>query len=51
LRHKVHPAIDEATMEVRAVEITWNSVGDAPMLPGSLSQSGCASRVLRLCPL
>ncbi|TFL17239.1 IS5 family transposase [Jannaschia formosa] len=35
---KVHLAIDEATLEVRAVEITDSSVGDAPMLPGLLSQ-------------
>ena len=35
---KVHLAIDEATMEVRAVEITESSIGDAPMLPGLLSQ-------------
>jgi hypothetical protein len=35
---KVHLAIDEATMEVRAVEITDSSIGDAPMLPGLLSQ-------------
>jgi IS5 family transposase len=35
---KVHLAIDEATMEVRAVEITDSRTGDAPMLPGLLSQ-------------
>ena len=35
---KVHLAIDEATMEVRAVEITDSRIGDAPMLPGLLSQ-------------
>ena len=35
---KVHLGIDEATMEVRAVEITDSTVGDAPMLPGLLSQ-------------
>ncbi len=33
---KVHLAIDEATMEVRAVEITDSSVGDAP--PNALAQ-------------
>lgn len=31
---KVHLAADEATLEVRAVEITGSGVGDAPMLPG-----------------
>ena len=35
---KVHLAIDEATMEVRAVEFTGSGTGDAPMLPGLLSQ-------------
>jgi len=35
---KVHLAIDEATLEVRAVEFTDSTVGDAPMLPGLLSQ-------------
>ena len=33
----VHLAIDESTLEVRAVEFTDSSVGDAPMLPGLLS--------------
>ena len=35
---KVHLAVDEATLEVRAVEFTNSGVGDAPMLPGLLSQ-------------
>ena len=35
---KVHLAVDEATLEVRAVEITDSGVGDAPMLPGLLDQ-------------
>jgi len=35
---KVHLAVDEATLEVRAVEFTDSGVGDAPMLPGLLSQ-------------
>jgi transposase len=35
---KVHLAIDEATMEIRAVEFTDSRIGDAPMLPGLLSQ-------------
>ena len=35
---KVHLGIDEATLEVRAVEVTDSTVGDAPMLPGLLSQ-------------
>lgn len=35
---KVHLAIDEATLEVRAVEITGSDIGDAPMLPDLLGQ-------------
>ena len=35
---KVHLAVDEATLEVRAVEVTGSGLGDAPMLPGLLSQ-------------
>ena len=35
---KVHLAVDEATLEVRAVEITGCGVGDAPMLPSLLDQ-------------
>ncbi len=35
---KVHLGIDEATMEVRAVEITGSHVGDAPVLPDLIDQ-------------
>lgn len=35
---KIHIGIDEATLEVRAVEITTSNVGDAPMLPELLNQ-------------
>ena len=35
---KVHLAIDEQTLEIRAVEITSSDVGDAPMLPERLNQ-------------
>ena len=35
---KVHLAVNEATLEVRAVEDTGSGVGDAPMLPSMLSQ-------------
>ena len=35
---KVHLGIDAQTLEVRAIEITANSVGDAPMLPALLEQ-------------
>lgn len=35
---KVHLGIDEETLEIRAVEVTSNDMGDAPMLPELLSQ-------------
>ena len=30
--------IDEETLEIRAVEVTTSSIGDAPMLPDLLNQ-------------
>jgi len=35
---KVHLAIDAQTLEIRAIEVTDNSIGDAPMLPELLTQ-------------
>tara|TARA_R110000787_G_scaffold281671_2_gene393128 strand:- start:6925 stop:7755 length:831 start_codon:yes stop_codon:yes gene_type:complete len=35
---KIHLEIDEQTLEVRAVEVTGNHIGDAPVLPDLLSQ-------------
>lgn len=35
---KVHLGIDAQTLEIRAVEVTSNAVGDAPMLPELLAQ-------------
>jgi len=35
---KIHLAIDEHTLEVRAIEVTSSDVGDAPMLPELLDQ-------------
>jgi hypothetical protein len=35
---KIHIGIDEKTLEVRAVEVTTNNIGDAPMLPELLDQ-------------
>ena len=35
---KVHLGIDAATLEIRAMEVTDNSIGDAPMLPNRLGQ-------------
>ena len=33
---KIHIGVDEQTLVIRAIEITGNGVGDAPMLPGQL---------------
>lgn len=35
---KVHPGIDATTLEIRVMEVTDNSIGDAPVLPDILSQ-------------
>ena len=35
---KVHLAIDEQTLEIRAVEVTSSDIGDAPILPELLAQ-------------
>lgn len=35
---KLHLGIDAQTLEIRAIEVTPNSVGDAPMLPALLGQ-------------
>lgn len=37
---KVHLGIDAATLEIRAIEVTDNATGDAPMLPYLLDQIG-----------
>lgn len=36
--HKVHLGIDAQTLEIRSVEVSDNSVGDAPMRPELLAQ-------------
>ncbi|PLY42120.1 hypothetical protein CSZ94_12130 [Janthinobacterium sp. ROICE36] len=35
---KVHLGIDAATLEIRAIEVTDNATGDAPILPCLLDQ-------------
>lgn len=42
---KIHIGIDEQTLEVRAVEVTSNDGGDAPLLPGQLNQIPCMPNV------
>jgi hypothetical protein len=43
---KVHLGIDAETLEIRAIEVTDNSVGDAPMLPELLGQIPAEEPVL-----
>ena len=38
LWRKIYIGIDEETLEIRAVEVTSSSIGDAPMLPDLLNQ-------------
>ena len=38
LWRKIHIGIDEQTLEIRAIEVTSSSIGDAPMLPDLLNQ-------------
>lgn len=42
---KVHLGIDASTLEIRAMEVTDNSIGDAPVLPALLSQIPAAERI------
>ena len=35
---KVHLGVDTQTLEIRAIEVTDNAIGDAPMLPQLLAQ-------------
>jgi hypothetical protein len=35
---KVHLGIDAVTLDIRAIEVTTNAIGDAPALPGLLAQ-------------
>ena len=38
LWREIHIGIDEETLEIRAIEVTSSSIGDAPMLPDLLNQ-------------
>ena len=38
---KVHVGIDGNTLEIRTMDVTDNSIGDAPVLPALLSQMRC----------
>ena len=42
---KVHLGIDASTLEIRAMEVTDNSIGDAPVLPALLEQIPADERI------
>jgi hypothetical protein len=42
---KVHLGIDASTLEIRAMEVTDNSIGDAPVLPALLDQIPADERI------
>ena len=42
---KVHLGIDAETLEIRAIEVTSNRVGDAQVLPDMLNQIPCDERI------
>jgi hypothetical protein len=46
---KVHLAIDAKTLEIRAIEVTDNSVGDASMLPELLAQIAEGQEIGSVC--
>jgi len=41
----VHLGIDASTLEIRAIEVTDNSIGDAPVLPTLLDQIPPAEKI------
>lgn len=43
---KVHLGVDAETLEIRAIEVTDNSIGDAPMLPELMKQIPASEQVL-----
>jgi len=42
---KVHLRIDASTLDIRAMEVTDNSIGDAPVLPALLGQIPADERI------
>ena len=43
---KVHIGIDAETLDIRAIEVTTNAIGDAPVLPDLLAQISEEERIL-----
>ncbi len=48
LWRKIHIGIDEETLEIRAIEVTSSSVGDAPILPNLLDQVPTDQKISRV---
>ena len=46
---QVHLGIDAQTLEIRAVEVTSNTIGDAPMLPELLAQIAPEEAIASVC--
>jgi hypothetical protein len=46
---KVHLGIDAQTLEIRAIEVTSNAIGDAPMLPELLAQIAPDEAIASVC--
>lgn len=46
---KVHLGIDAQTLEIRAIEVTSNAIGDAPMLPELLAQIPADEAIESVC--
>ena len=45
----MHLGIDAQTLEIRAVEVTGNTMGDAPMLPELLAQIPPEEAIASVC--
>lgn len=45
---KIHIAVDEQTLEIRAVEVTSSAIGDAPVLPDLLDQISPQEKIARV---
>lgn len=45
---KIHIAVDEQTLEIRALEVTSSAIGDAPVLPDLLDQIAPQEKIARV---
>lgn len=47
-RRKIHIAVDEQTLEIRALEVTSSAIGDTPVLPDLLDQIASQEKIARV---